>query len=581
MMHRKRETYYYVGVEIPSRGLDRYRCLDVATKGVLATAKSRTNLIMAVILLAFMIIIGRLYFLTVVNYQARNFKPSVLKTDVAFGRKNILDRNGIVLATNIPTKDLSVNPQKIKDPEQTARALVRALPDLKYDEVYEKLTSSANFKYIKRNINMNEWESVLWVGNPYLEEVDNEKRVYPQGRLFAHILGGVNVDNIGIAGLEKAHEDELQQGDITLSLDTTVQGIVRRVLTERIQKYQAVGGFGIVMDVNNGEVLALVSLPDYDPEQPATQATMSDRFNKATVGTYEFGSVFKLFNTAMALENGDIRPTDSFDATRNSLKIGKKIIEDFNGGENRSLLVPEILMHSSNIGSARIALKAGWQKQKAFFERLGFYDQLDIDLPEKARTQVPKQSVWPVITSATAAYGYGISVSALHVIAAVSAIANGGYYHTPTFIKGGNDGKPEIQVISPNVSEQMRHMMWAVINWDIKKNNPVRPYAVGGKTGTADMMVQGKYNKKSSRTSFVGVFPMNRPEYAVLVTIEDPKKIKENWYFNNAGWTAKPTGEEIIAKIAPYLGVMPQERWEQPAYIERAIQVSQEHKKRK
>ena len=269
-MHRKRETYYYVGVEIPSRGLDRYRCLDVATKGVLATAKSRTNLIMAVINMAFMIIIGRLYFLTVVNYQARNFKPSVLKTDVAFGRKNILDRNGIVLATNIPTKDLSVNPQKIKDPEQTARALVRALPDLKYDEVYEKLTSSANFKYIKRNINMNEWESVLWVGNPYLEEVDNEKRVYPQGRLFAHILGGVNVDNIGIAGLEKAHEDELQQGDITLSLDTTVQGIVRRVLTERIQKYQAVGGFGIVMDVNNGEVLALVSLPDYDPEQPAT-----------------------------------------------------------------------------------------------------------------------------------------------------------------------------------------------------------------------------------------------------------------------------------------------------------------------
>ena len=578
---RKHETFYHAGFEIPQAKLDRYRCLDATTKSILRTASVRTNIIIIVLCFAFVAILARLFFYTIVYYQPRDFKPSsISKTVLAFQRQNILDRNGLVLATSIPTKDLSVNPRKIKNPVQTARAIVQALPDLSYEDVYQKLTSPSAFKYIKRNLLPSERKALLWVGNPYLEETDNEKRAYPQGRLFSHILGGVSLDNIGIAGLEKAHEDDLREHDIQLSLDTAVQGIVHQVLTERIKRYQAVGGFSIVMNVNTAEVLAMVSLPDYDPEQPATPETLSDRFNKAALGTYEFGSIFKLFNTAMALESGDIKVTDSVDAKRGSVKIGKKIIEDFNGGENRHLLVPEVLMHSSNIGSARIALKAGWQKQKAFFEKLGFYDQLDINLPERGRTQVPKQNIWPVITSATAAYGYGISVSPLHLVSAVSALVNGGYYRLPTFIKGGNVGKPEIQVLSADVSEKMRHLMWAVVNWDIKKKSPVINYAVGGKTGTADMMSAGKYNKKANRTSFVGVFPMDKPEYIVLVTLEDPKKIKENWYFNNAGWTAKPTGEEIISRIAPYLNIRPRERWAQPAYIERAIQISQEHKKK-
>ena len=581
MFGKQKETFYYAGQEIPQQKLDRYRCLDAATKGVLQTAQARTGIIIGALVVAFGLILARLFFLTVMHYEARSFKPSVLKTTVAFKRQNILDRNGMVLATSIPTHDLSVNPRKIKNPEQTAADLVKAIPDLEYQDVLGKLKSPRLFQYIKRNITPAEMEALKWVGNPYLEETDNEKRAYPQGTLFSHILGGVNVDNVGTSGLEKAHEEELKENDVQLSLDTTVQGIVHQVLTDRIKKYQAVGGFSIVMNVNNGEILASVSLPDYDPEQPATPETMAYRFNKAALGTYEFGSIFKLFNTALALESGDIKVTDSVDATRGSVKIGKKIIEDFNGGENRWLMVPEVLMHSSNIGSSRIALKAGWQKQKAFFERLGFYDQLEINLPERGRTQVPKQAVWPVITSATAAYGYGISVSPLHLVAAVAALANGGYYRTPTFIKGGNDGKPEIQVLSKDVSDKMRHLMWAVVNWDIKKKSPVAPYAVGGKTGTADMITAGKYDKKANRTSFVGVFPMDKPAYLVLVTIEDPKKLKENWYFNNAGWTAKPTGEEIIARIAPYLKIKPRDRWEQPAYIERAIEISQEHKKKR
>ena len=585
MFRKKKEVFYYAGQEIPQQKLDRYRCLDAATKGVLQTARFRTGIIIGALIIAFGLILGKLFFLTVMHYEGRSFKPSVLKTTVAFKRQNILDRNGMVLATSIPTKDLSVNPRKIKYPERTAAELVKALPDLTYEEVLEKFKSPRAFQYIKRNITPEEEEALKWVGSPYLEQTDNEKRAYPQGTLFSHVLGGVDVDNVGTAGLEKAHEEDLKEKDVQLSLDTAVQGIVHQVLTERIKKYQGVGGFSIVMDVNNGEILAMVSLPDYDPEQPATKETIENRFNKATLGSYEFGSIFKLFNTALALESGDIKVTDSVDAGRGSLKIplGKgrvKIIEDFNGGENRWLTVPEVLMHSSNIGSARIALKAGWQKQKAFFEKMGFYDQIAINLPERGRARGPKEAKWPEITSATAAYGYGVMVSPLHLVAAVAALANGGYYRVPTFIKGGNDGKPEVRVLSKEISDKMRHLMWAVVNWDIKKKSPVLRYAVGGKTGTADMMAAGKYNKKSSRTSFVGVFPMDKPAYLVLVTIEDPKKIKENWYFNNAGWTAKPTGEEIISRIAPYLRVKPRDRWEQPAYIERAIEISQEHKKR-
>ena len=490
---RKKEIFYYAGQEIPQQKLDRYRCLDAATRGVLKKAQARTGVIIGFLIVAFGLILGKLFFLTVMHYEARSFKPSVLKTTVAFKRQNILDRNGMVLATSIPTHDLSVNPRKIKNPERTAADLVKAMPDLNYDDVLAKFKSPRAFQYIKRNITPAESNALLSVGSPYLEETNNEKRAYPQGSLFSHILGAVDLDNVGTEGLEKAYEEELKEKDVQLSLDIVVQGIVHQVLTERIKKYQAIGGFSIVMNVNNGEILAMVSLPDYDPEQPSTDETMEYRFKKATLGTYEFGSVFKLFNTALALESGDIKVTDSVDAIRGSLKIplGKgrvKVIEDFNGGQNRWLTVPEVLMHSSNIGSARIALKAGWQKQKAFFERMGFYGRLDINLPELGRSRGPREAKWSEITSATAAYGYGVMVTPLHLVAAVAALANGGYYRVPTFIKGGNDGKHEVKVLSKEVSDKMRHLMWAVVNWDIKKNSPISRYAVGGKTGTADMM---------------------------------------------------------------------------------------------
>lgn len=577
MIRRTKETFYYVGQEIPHKRLDRYRCLDAATRGVLLTANKRILFILVGLTICFIIIIGRLFYLTIVDYQPRSFTPSVLKTTLALKRHNITDRNGLILALSLPTVDLSVNPQKIKDPEETARQLVKALPDLSYESVYQKLTSPMNFQYIKRNLVPREREAIKWIGNQYLEETKNERRFYPQGSLFSHILGGVNIDNVGTAGLEKAYDRELATEDIRLSLDTAVQEIVRQSLMKGISKYKADGGLGLVMNVHTGELLAAVSLPDYDPNLPA-DGDMNRRFNKATLGTYEFGSVFKLFNTAMALENGDIRPTDTFD-TSQTVKIGRKVIEDYRG-ENRRLTVPEILIHSSNIGSVQIALKSGWQKQQEFLGRFGFYDKLPIRLPELGGTQYPTGKRWADMTSANVAFGYGISVTPLHLIAGVAALVNGGYYRVPTLMKDGNRDRPVYQVLKSKTSEQIRHMMWAVINWDMKESNPVAGYAVGGKTGSANLLENGRYVQGRLRTSFVGAFPMNDPQYVVLITLENPKKIKETWMFNTAGWNAKPIGLEIISRIAPYVGVQSAERWVQPAYIDNAIASSKQHKKR-
>lgn len=579
---KHKEPFYHIGMEIPRQQSDRYRCLDAKTKSVLQKSQFRISIIVGCLLVLFSILIGRLFYLTVMNYHPKSFKPSVLKTEYILNRKRILDRNGVVLAMTLPTTNLYVNPHQIDNPDETARQLMSVFPEMSYDELYKKLSAPENFRYIKHNLTPKELQRLQLVGNPYLKEEKQEKRSYPHGRLFAHVLGGVDLDNNGTAGLELAYDDILAQEDVVLSLDATVQGIVHQTLKEQVAKYQARWGSGIVTDVTNGEVLAMVSLPDYDPEKPADPKALENRFNRASLGTYELGSVFKLFNTAMALESGLVKPTDMFDATENSLKIGKKVIEDFRG-ENRPLMVPEILMHSSNIGSSRVALQVGWEKQRAFLKKMGFYDKLDISLPERGRPQYPPEDrKWPDITSATVAYGYGISVTPLHLIAGVGALVNGGYYYVPTFIKGENQDKVKVQVIDEHLSEIMRHMMWAVINYDVKDKNDVYRYSVGGKTGSANLRDEqtNKQMQGRVRVSFIGVFPIEKPKYAVFITMEDPKKLAENHYFNNAGWTAKPAGLSIIEQIAPHLNIEPRETWKQPAYIEKAIQNTKEHQKK-
>ncbi|MDD3669311.1 MAG: penicillin-binding protein 2 [Alphaproteobacteria bacterium] len=575
-----RDAFYPVGAEIPKQKKDAYRCVDAATRRRLQQSKSRLLIVAACACAAFAGIVVRLFFLTVVDYQPRQFKPSVLRTEYYLKRQKILDRNGTEIAMSVPTTDLGINPQLVKNPEEAARNLARILTGVSADEVMRKIGAGGSFQYVKRNVTPHERNDVNWLGYYFLSEANGEKRIYPQGASFSHVLGGVDIDSNGIAGLEKSLGQVLQASDVALSLDATVQEMVRTTLAQSVEKFSAEGGLAVVMDVHTGEVLASVSLPDYDPNMPADGAP-DKRFNKATLGSYEFGSVFKLFNTALGLESGAVKPWETIDASE-PFKIGRKLIDDYQG-QYRPLTVPEILMHSSNIGSVRIAQRVGYQKQRAFLKTLGFYQKLPVNLPERGGTQHPSTQKWADITSANVAFGYGVSITPLHLIAGVAALVNGGYYNVPTFVRDGNAGRPAYRVVSEKTSDALRQMMWAVVNWEMKETDPVAPYAVGGKTGSANLIdpATRKYIKGALRTTFVCAFPMDKPQYAVLVVLENPKRLKETWGFNTAGWNAKPAGLAIVAQIAPYLGVTPQPAFPQADYIARAIASSAAHKKKR
>ena len=570
--HKKNAAPFYVPCrEIPTPKREKERYLDIATQKNLRVASGRMILAASVFIAFLFVIWGRLFYLTVLNYNKRPPKSTEWSISENLPRYNIVDRNGVVLATTLTSWDISVNPSKVKDPEEVAHQLAQKLDGVKEKDILEKLKSDSNFKYIKRGATPNELESINWLGYHFLTYEAVNKRAYPQGNLFSHILGGVNIDNVGIAGIEKAFDNELQEHEIQLSLDTSVQEMVRTNLKNGILKYKAEGGLGMVMDINTGEMLASVSLPDYDPEMPAGKDT-ADRFNMPTLGVYEFGSVFKLFNTAMALENKVVKVTDVVDASH-PLKIGKKTMEDFHG-QNRPLTVSEILIHSSNIGSAKIALDAGYEKQRDFLRKFNLFEKLPVPLPERGMPLYNTKDKWADIETANVAFGYGIAVTPLHLIAGVAALTNGGFYNVPTFIKGGNKDKSTTQVLDSKISEQLRQMMWAVINWDPWTKNPAKHYAVGGKTGTANMKDGATYNTNKVRTSFVGVFPVNNPKYIVQVTLLNPKGIKETFMFNNAGWNAKTVGLTIINEIAPYLNVAPVLDYQPPEFVQKSIDIS-------
>ena len=573
MFTRKKKTvpFYAPCCEIPAPKREKERYMDAATQRSLKVASGRMFVAALIFIFFLSIVWGRLFCLTVLNYSKRPTKSTDWHVTEVLPRYDIVDRNGVVLATTLTSWDISVNPSKVTEPEEVAKQLAQKLEGVSEKEILEKLKSDSNFKYIKRGATPKELEAVNWLGYHFLTYEAVNKRAYPQGPLFSHILGGVNIDNVGIAGIEKAYDADLKEHEVQLSMDTSVQEMVRTTLKNGIQKYKAEGGLGMVIDINTGEMLASVSLPDYDPEMPAGK-DVSDRFNMPTLGVYEFGSVFKLFNTAMALENKTVKITDVLDASH-PLKIGKKLIEDFHG-QNRPLSVTEVLIHSSNIGSAQIALEAGYEKQRAFLKKFNMYDKLSLPLPERGAPLYNTKDKWAEIESANVSFGYGIAVTPLHLIAGVAALTNGGFYNTPTFIKDGNKEKAAVQVLDSTISEQLRHMMWAVVNWDPWTKNPAKHYVVGGKTGTANMKEGHGYNTNKIRTSFVGVFPVNNPKYAVQVTLLNPKGIKETFMFNNAGWNAKTVGLNIINEIAPYLNVAPVLDYQPPEFVQKAIDIS-------
>lgn len=485
---------------------------------------------------------------------------AVLADEPRVERASITDRNGVLLAASLPTAALYANPREIADPADAARRLATALPEIDPRLLAPRLEGDRQFVYIRRHLTPREQDAVNRLGIPGVYFQRAERRVYPQGRAAVHVLGGTDVDGNGIAGVEREFDARLREqvgAPLRLSLDIRVQHVLREALARTIAHFEAIGGAGVVMDVNTGEVLAMVSLPDYDPAEIAT-APAESRFNRITVGVYEPGSTFKILSTAMALDLGTVRLTSSFDASR-PITYGRFTISDFRG-KNRWLTVPEIFAYSSNIGTARMVLEVGVPRHRAFLERLGMTRRLGIELPETAQPLAPAPRHWREINTMTIAFGHGISVTPLHVATATAAMVNGGVLRTPSILARAADGPGAGErVIRPETSATIRRLMRLTVTHGSGKGADVPGYFVGGKTGTAQKVgANGRYLANARISSFTGIFPAYAPRYVVYLMVDEPKPQRETHGYATGGWVAAPAAREVIERIGPLLGIVPE-----------------------
>ncbi len=486
---------------------------------------------------------------------------------IATARPDILDRNGEVLATDVRVPSLYGEPRRLIDVDEAVELLTADLPDLDAAELRERLSSKRGFVWLKRDITPEQQRGIYRQGLPGIGFLNENKRDYPSGPEVSHVIGHVNIDNQGIAGMEKWLDghglaalhmaglatDRLQN-PVELSIDLRVQHAMRDELVAARAKFKALAAAGIVLDVRTGEVIAMVSEPDYDPNNPH-EALDPTRINRLTTGVFEMGSTFKAFTIAMALDSGKVTLRSSFDA-RMPLRFGKFDIHDFHA-QHRVLTVPEIFTYSSNIGAARAALAVGVEAHKAFLRKLGQLDRLRTELPESAEPIVPKR--WGELNTITIAFGHGLSVAPLQAVMGVAALMNGGILIPPTFLKRTEADAAALgkRVIKPETSEMMRYLMRLNVEKGTAEKAEVKGYYIGGKTGTADKVINGHYSKTKVLTDFMAVLPADQPRYVLLIMIDDPQIIPETHGFNTSGWNAVPVGGAVVARIAPLLGIEP------------------------
>ena len=476
---------------------------------------------------------------------------------------DIVDRNGNVLAATLDSPSLYANPKQITDAAQATDKLVRVFPTLGAAEVHAKLTSGKSFVWIRRHLTPAEQFDVNQLGIPGLDFEHEERRVYPDGGLTSHVVGYTGIDNAGFAGVERALADVLRgrREPLQLSLDVRLQYILREELQRVVDDFTAKGGAGLIMDVNTGEIVAMESLPDFDPNHPTAvdpghpAIPLADRmFNRITLGVYELGSIFKIFTVAMALDSGTATVTSTYDASH-PIRIGRFTISDYHG-KHRVLSVPEILMYSSNIGAARMAVAAGAQTQREFLARLGLLKTPKIEVSEVAAPHFPAK--WREVNVMTIAFGHGISVTPLSFATAAAALVNGGILRQATLVKLPAGYAPQgQQVISAKTSDQMRRLLRLVVEHGTGTMAAAPGYVVGGKTGTADKVSGRHYAERKLLSSFVGVFPINNPKYLILTMVDEPHPNKQSHGYATAGWTVAPATSRIIERIAPLLGVQP------------------------
>ncbi len=475
-----------------------------------------------------------------------------------FRRSQLTDRNGRVLSDNVYRKAAYAVPSKITDLEGTIAGLVRIFPELDPGRLRANLISNRPFVYIKRRLTPDQEAAVFNLGEPGLNFLEEQYRVYPQGNLTSHIVGYNNIDTVGQSGVEAHFDLLLKEGvnPLALSIDVRVQHIVAEELAATIEEFGAIAGAAVLMDANTGEVISLVSLPDFDPYNPATQSE-AQRLNRATLAAYELGSVFKVFTLAAAIDGKTVSLDEEIDVSR-PLVISGFEIGDYKRYED-TMNPFNILRRSSNIGAAKLALRMGAEAQESFLRDLGLLTRSTVEIMERARPQYPAR--WGKSATATISYGYGIAASPLQVANAFSAIVNGGVYLPPTLVRVP-EGQPlqyGRRVISEETSAIMREMLEYTVNNGTGGFARTDDYRIGGKTGTANIARPGGYNEDARRATFVGAFPIHAPKYTLLIMVDSPDSEAQERTGGRAtgGWVAAPPFSRIVERVAPMLGLEP------------------------
>jgi cell division protein FtsI (penicillin-binding protein 3) len=523
-------------------------------RGALEVSHTRLIVNGALFVVAFLVIAGQLVDVMELKPLEKQASPAPAITQAAPARADILDRNGVLLATTLEMPSLYANPKQIDDKNRVAAELHRIFPGLALDRLAAALNRpKVSFVWIKHDLTPRQQVAVNALGEPGLQFLQEPQRVYPKGNLFAHVVGFVNDAGKGVAGVEAGMNRRLATDStpVRLSVDARVQYILKSAIARQMQSFTALHGFGIVMDVRDGEILALASLPDFDPND-LNAAKPEELYNYATFGAFEMGSMFKIFNTAMVLASGVATIDTKFDAV-SSIHFGGFTIHDFDP-ERRWLTVAQIFQYSSNIGSAKMAEAAGIERQEDFLGRVGLLNAPRFQLPEVAQPRYPDP--WRKINLMTVAFGQGISVSALQMADAAAAVINGGVLYRPTLLVP-KEPPPGERVLPPQVSRQMRRLLRLVVTGGTGKFAAAPGYLVGGKTGTAEEVHGKTYAKKQLLSSFLGVFPMDAPRYLILVCIDQPHGTKASYGFATGGWVAAPAVRQVIERMAPLEGIAP------------------------
>lgn len=536
--------------------------VEGARKATGGKGKARIVMTMAVFFGIFSTISGRLVYL---GFQTPDLSGGP-QSRITASRPDIVDRNGEVLATDIKTASLFAEPRRIVDADEAIEKLSTVLPEIDYEQTYHKLKSGAGFVWLQRQLTPKQQADIMQLGIPGFGFRTEKRRFYPSGETSSYIVGLTNIDNQGISGMEKYIDEQglsdLQASGLAvakdlkpvkLSIDLRIQHVVRDEIAAGLERYRAIGAGAVVLNVKTGEVVAMASVPDFDPNNPYN-AQEKDRLNRMSAGLYEMGSTFKSFTSAMALDSGKATMNSRFDASH-PIRVGHQAIHDFHG-KNRVLSLPEVFLYSSNIGSAREAEMVGIEGHREFLHRLGILERMQTELPEVARPTEPK--VWKQVNSFTIAFGHGVSTTPLQAAVGCAALMNGGFLMNPTFLVRTQQEAMATakRVVSEKTVEGMRYLYSLNAEKGSARNARVPGYRVGGKTGTAEKVINGRYSKELNFNTFVAAFPMDDPQYLVFTIADAPHPEKPGMTdvaANNAGVMAG----NIIRRSAAMLGVKP------------------------